>query len=43
MDEALLIVARQFELAPALWQPDLLAAGYELQREQNGDDLEPRG
>jgi hypothetical protein len=39
-DEALLLVAGQLELAPPPGQPDLIAAGYQLKREQHGDDLE---
>src|SRR5438128_1611578 len=39
-DEALPLLARQLELAPALGQPDLVAAGYQLKREQYSDDLE---
>src|SRR5207248_338738 len=38
-DEALLLFAHQLELAPALGQPDLVAAGYQLKRDQYGDDL----
>jgi len=38
--EALALVARQLELAPALGQPDLVAAGDQLKREQHGDELE---
>jgi hypothetical protein len=33
-------VAGQFELAPPPRQPDLVAPGYQLKREQHGDDLE---
>src|SRR5712691_2127995 len=40
IDEALLLLARQLELGPALGQPDLFATGYQLKREQYGNDLE---
>ena len=43
VDEALLLLASELDLAPALRQPDLLAVGDQLQREQHGDDLEHVG
>jgi hypothetical protein len=39
-DEPLLLLSRQLEPAPALGQPDVVAAGDQLKRDQDGDDLE---
>ena len=43
LDEPLALAAGELKSTPPLWQPDGLAAGNQLEREQHGDDLEHVG
>jgi hypothetical protein len=39
-EEALALLANELQVAPAPWQPDLVAAGHQLEREQHCNGFE---